>query len=595
MIKILFIKKRDKNSIKSYLKHWNNWQTIVLLMFIGVVQLEAYSAGDAVCVSGAGTSGANGTYYSRSPTTIGTDSGYSIDISRNFEIKDPQNVSLYTGTSLHPSATISALTSESWITSSNTGLAPVPSITSGWCNTAPTITGTESNQTVNDKSTLTPFANVILADSENNNISISITLDDNAKGVLSSTTIVSGSIESVQTTLRAIVFTPTANRVSIGSTETTTFSITANDGIVDSIPNTGTTVVTSVNVIPTVSSVNFKGTLQVGQTLTGSYTYNDTEGDAESGTTYQWYRSDTAEEVVLAKSSFNNNFQKSGTAIAGATSLTYVLTTEDIGKFMIFEVTPANANGTGDAIQSAINSTAVTSAPVATSTSTATATSTDNTINVTSTEGTERTNTSISFNPALSVSATSDTEATIRVNDISIEASVSPTGVATTSVDEGNGIKSSLENRIRGSQTSIDSDGNVKSVLSVDSDTQLETTLSSDGTITHSTTAKGATTEVHSSVKGATVVVDEQGNTELRAQVEKNGFIYKAVITVSIDGEAKTKFVKVNIATNEETDISSTLNEDSSFERGNRAEVVELNDLVYIKVTTPINGVVTIK
>ncbi|EHA1125964.1 hypothetical protein FG475_12595, partial [Vibrio navarrensis] len=111
------------------------------------------------------------------------------------------------------------------------------------------------------------------------------------------------------------------------------------------------TAVTAPDSAPTASNVSFSGTLAVGQTLTGSYTYNDSDGDTESGTTFKWYASDTSGGSNKA-------------AISGATSQTFTLTTSQEGKFISFEVTPKNANATGSAVESSINSTAVNSKPV---------------------------------------------------------------------------------------------------------------------------------------------------------------------------------------------------------------------------------------
>ena len=46
------------------------------------------------------------------------------------------------------------------------------------------------------------------------------------------------------------------------------------------------------NVAPVASNVTFSGTLEVGQILTGAYTYTDNENDAESGTAFKWFISD---------------------------------------------------------------------------------------------------------------------------------------------------------------------------------------------------------------------------------------------------------------------------------------------------------------
>ena len=97
---------------------------------------------------------------------------------------------------------------------------------------------------------------------------------------------------------------------------------------------TGTAVVSSGitlnNSAPTVSGVSITddngGTTVVGDSLTGSYTYSDVDGDAEGTSTFRWLRG--------------------GTAIPGATALTYTLVTADSGPSISFEVTPVAANGT---------------------------------------------------------------------------------------------------------------------------------------------------------------------------------------------------------------------------------------------------------
>lgn len=91
---------------------------------------------------------------------------------------------------------------------------------------------------------------------------------------------------------------------------------------------------------PTATNVRITGTARVGSTLTGAYTYSDAENDPESGTTYRWLRSDTQSGTY--------------TAISGATARTYQLTSDDLSKYIKFEVTPMSSNepATGSAIQS---------------------------------------------------------------------------------------------------------------------------------------------------------------------------------------------------------------------------------------------------
>ncbi|MDD4239026.1 MAG: S-layer homology domain-containing protein, partial [Desulfotomaculaceae bacterium] len=93
---------------------------------------------------------------------------------------------------------------------------------------------------------------------------------------------------------------------------------------------------------PTAAVQPITGTLQVGATLTGHYTYSDVNGDLEGTSTYKWYRADNAAGLNKAP-------------IAGATSITYVLQSADTGKYISFEVTPVAASGTlqGTAVESA--------------------------------------------------------------------------------------------------------------------------------------------------------------------------------------------------------------------------------------------------
>ncbi|WP_421773442.1 BspA family leucine-rich repeat surface protein [Gracilimonas sp.] len=85
---------------------------------------------------------------------------------------------------------------------------------------------------------------------------------------------------------------------------------------------------------PIADFVEISGTLEVGETLTGSYEYNDPDGFPEDGSTYQWYRAD-------------DEFGSGWSAISGATDTTYTLVAADDGKYISFEVTPSNGTETG--------------------------------------------------------------------------------------------------------------------------------------------------------------------------------------------------------------------------------------------------------
>ncbi|WP_421978893.1 Ig-like domain-containing protein [Roseivirga seohaensis] len=124
---------------------------------------------------------------------------------------------------------------------------------------APVIAGAVANQAVNDNATISPFSAITVADPNGDNLSATITLDDNAKGVLSGTgltgsgpyTLASTDAASLQASLRALVFNPTDNRVGSGSTEKTTFTLEVSDS--ERNDTDANTTVISSPVAPTVS------------------------------------------------------------------------------------------------------------------------------------------------------------------------------------------------------------------------------------------------------------------------------------------------------------------------------------------------------
>ena len=83
---------------------------------------------------------------------------------------------------------------------------------------------------------------------------------------------------------------------------------------------------------PLAMNVKLQGNLTVGETLTGSYSYYDINGDPEGNSHYNWYRADSltqpeAEEII------------------GVMSVNYVVTEADLHKYIAFQVTPVSATG----------------------------------------------------------------------------------------------------------------------------------------------------------------------------------------------------------------------------------------------------------
>ncbi|NOU79734.1 hypothetical protein GC101_12705, partial [Paenibacillus sp. LMG 31459] len=101
------------------------------------------------------------------------------------------------------------------------------------------------------------------------------------------------------------------------------------DGIGELAASEPTAAIAVAAAAPTATNVAVSGFAQVGKELTGTYTYDDVNGEPELGSRYQWYRSDDAAGT-------------NKTAITGATGKKYVLTGDDLGKYIIFEVQPRN-------------------------------------------------------------------------------------------------------------------------------------------------------------------------------------------------------------------------------------------------------------
>jgi hypothetical protein len=89
---------------------------------------------------------------------------------------------------------------------------------------------------------------------------------------------------------------------------------------------------TASNTPPSASAVSLTGSAQVGQMLTGSYIYSDTENDPEGGSTFQWY----------ADSNANGNAK---VIRSGATAISTTVQGSDLGQFLFFCVMPKASSG----------------------------------------------------------------------------------------------------------------------------------------------------------------------------------------------------------------------------------------------------------
>lgn len=100
-------------------------------------------------------------------------------------------------------------------------------------------------------------------------------------------------------------------------------------------------------------------------------------------------------------------------------------------------------------------------------------------------------------------------------------------------------------------------------------------------------------TNIISLIKGAVIVKDKETE-ETTFYVDRNiteeaGFAYRAIIKVDKEGRTKTRIIKINLATDEETLIEYTLKEEYAYETGNRVEISIVNGVLVIKITAKIN------
>lgn len=86
-------------------------------------------------------------------------------------------------------------------------------------------------------------------------------------------------------------------------------------------------------IVPGAKNVKIDGMNISGRTLTGNYEYFSPDAKAEKGTLFRWLRSSSKDGYY--------------SPIKGATSQSYVTTTEDAGKYIKFEVVPQTSVNTG--------------------------------------------------------------------------------------------------------------------------------------------------------------------------------------------------------------------------------------------------------
>lgn len=87
----------------------------------------------------------------------------------------------------------------------------------------------------------------------------------------------------------------------------------------------------SIPTPPWAYNIAIQGTLIDESTVTGIYTYEDINGDLEGSSIYQWYTADSLGAALVA--------------IDSAWTINYTIDSLDIGKYLVFEITPVALTG----------------------------------------------------------------------------------------------------------------------------------------------------------------------------------------------------------------------------------------------------------
>ena len=114
--------------------------------------------------------------------------------------------------------------------------------------------------------------------------------------------------------------------------QTETYIMYVNADTSETVPESGWTFVSGVEPVPVVAYVDgISGINQPGEELAGEYEFSDEDEDEEGETTYQWLRCDSPDDE--------------GTAIDGAAAVTYLLTDDDLTRYIRLQVIPVDDRG----------------------------------------------------------------------------------------------------------------------------------------------------------------------------------------------------------------------------------------------------------
>lgn len=237
-------------------------------------------------------------------------------------------------------------------------------------NDPPTLSGTVSGLQVDDDSTTAPFTSVAIhdVDSPAQDQIVRVALDDAAKGVITTDSLTAsgfsdagqgiynftGKDSAAQVALRKLVFAPTRNHVPADQTETTTFTVTVNDGVAADVIDKATSVISlSINDAPELTAggelaaINEDDVNSPGQTIGSLFAGKFADPDAQaslSGVAVVGNAANAATEGAWQYQGTDSQWHDIGTVDDGPNGLALAALT------LVRFVPAANYNGTPGAL-----------------------------------------------------------------------------------------------------------------------------------------------------------------------------------------------------------------------------------------------------
>jgi len=223
------------------------------------------------------------------------------------------------------------------------------------------------------------------------------------------------------------------------------------------------------------------------------------------------------------------------------------------------------------------------------------ATNTPNGIDVTTTNNGNDTTTSASFTNTI-LNIVEEIVSEDSINNIIeftqkvVNVYLNTDGTTQTTYQGEDGVNSSIQTKAKGTTTSVDDNGNVETTNG-----SVSLKLNSDGSVEHQVTNGALNTKATSNIENSNVKEDESGNVETTSEVTQGGFVYKAVATTNPQGETTTKFIRIDLSTGEQDNLDKTTSDATPYPAGNDVEISQINGVLYIKTTTPLDGQIIIE